>query len=367
MAAPKTGTRPVADSSATGAASAIRRTDYTLSQQELDIRNHFREFFSREVPVARVRAAGDVGFDPELWRQLADLGALGMGLSTKRESRDSSVVELVLMSEELGRAIAPVPLIEATAAIRLLSSCNAVSVRPLLKDAAAGRRITVLALNRLPPGGRQLVPGGAVADAVVGLDGEDLVVVTGKQPPPHVPNQASAPLAWWDLSGSGGTRTVIASGKKARELHAGALEEWRLLTAAALVGLSDAALRIATEYAKQRHAFGVPIGTFQAVSHSLVDSAIAIEGGRHLNLRAAWYLEHEPAAARKLVPMAFAHACRAAYEAVTAAIHVHGAAGLLLESDIPLYFLRVRTWSVLAGDPQDELDSIADHLLGSRR
>ena len=75
-----------------------------------------------------------------------------------------------------------------------------------------------------------------------------------------------------------------------------AADEWRILTAAALVGLGDAALRLGVQYAKDRHAFGAPIGSFQAIAHPLVDAATGIEGARRLVHRAAWFADHEPEA-----------------------------------------------------------------------
>jgi alkylation response protein AidB-like acyl-CoA dehydrogenase len=142
------------------------------------------------------------------------------------------------------------------------------------------------------------------------------------------------------------------------------VDEWRLLTAGALVGVAAAALDRAVEYAKVREAFGVPIGTFQAVANSLVDAAIAVEGARNLNLKTAWYRDHRPSEHLELASMAYVNASAATYRTLTAAIHAHGAAGLLLEGELPDYFQRVKTWSLLAGDPTDELDRIADLRYG---
>jgi len=187
------------------------------------------------------------------------------------------------------------------------------------------------------------------------------VIVSLDRPPPAIANQGRAPLAWWDLTGKVGSRTVLASGRKTQELFDLALREWKILTAAALVGLGDGALRLGIDYSKSRYAFGVPIATFQAVSHSLVDAAIAVEGARHMTWKAAWFSDHEPSE-RVLTPMVFVYASQAATKAVTVAIHVHGGIGLSPESDVTLYFYRAKGWSVVAGDPQAELITIADTL-----
>jgi alkylation response protein AidB-like acyl-CoA dehydrogenase len=282
-----------------------------------------------------------------------------MGLPEDRGGSGSSLVDLTLVAEEYGRVLAPVPLVEAMTAVRLLSRVEGGAA--WLPDAGAGTKIVTFAPIESRGGRRQLIPAGAVADAVIGLDKGELVLVTAAAPHAHVRNQGAAPLAWWDI-GSDGDRTVLATGARARELYLAGQLEWKLLSAAALVGLADGALNLGVEYAKVRHAFGQPIGTFQAVSHSLVDSAIAIEGSRHLNRKAAWYLEHEPAAEPTLVPMAFAYAAQAATKAVGAGLHVHGGVGFMEETDITLYFRRAKAWTVLGGDPKAELDTIADHL-----
>ena len=65
--------------------------------------------------------------------------------------------------------------------------------------------------------------------------------------------------------------------------------------AAAQTGVAQGALDLAVEYAKEREAFGVPIGAFQAIAHAIVDVAVGVEGSRSLARRAAWYCDHEPA------------------------------------------------------------------------
>ena len=335
----------------------IRRNDYSLSPEQGEVRELFADFFKSEVPSTRVRAAEPVGFDERLWKQLAAMGAISMGLPESEGGAGSSMLDLTLVAEQYGRSLAPVPLIEATVAARLLSRAGAGAA--LVDAAGSGDRIVTIAL--FPDSGRpQLVAAGAVATGVVVLRGGDLVLVSRPSPPPHVKNQGSAPLAWWDLSE--GSQTVLCSGERARAIYGDAVKEWKLLTAAALAGCGDVATKMAVDYAKVRMAFGQPIGTFQAVANSLVDAAIGTEGAKHLIWKAAWFYENEPEAESQLVPMAYTYACQAATRAVTTGVHVHGGTGFMIETDITLYFLRVKAWSVIAGDPKAELLAIADAL-----
>jgi alkylation response protein AidB-like acyl-CoA dehydrogenase len=154
----------------------------------------------------------------------------------------------------------------------------------------------------------------------------------------------------------------LSQGAPARHLFEAAQRDWLILTAAALVGLGDGAAALAVDFARVRNAFGVPIATFQAVAHPLVDAATAVEGARHLVRKAAWFADHEPSEARALVPMAYLHAVRSAGLAARVGMHVQGGFGLTLESDQQLYFRRSRGWPLLKGDPASELQPVADML-----
>ena len=108
---------------------------------------------------------------------------------------------------------------------------------------------------------------------------------------------------------------VLATGDEARVVFEAALDDWLLLTAAALVGIGAQSLEIGVEYVKERKAFDVPIGSFQAVSHRLADSATALDGARLLTYEAAWAAEAEVGRASELAAMAFAFAGEAARDA----------------------------------------------------
>jgi alkylation response protein AidB-like acyl-CoA dehydrogenase len=338
----------------------VRRNDYSLSEDQETVRQAFAEFFSNECPSSRVRAAEPEGFDAQLWKQLASLGAMSMALPAAAGGDEATLVELALVAEEYGRVLAPVPLVEAAVTARLLARCDGPAINRWIVGNAEGLELATLALHPVVVGAPQLVPGGAQARAVVGLAGDDLILVSAETPPPLAPNQGTAPLAWWDLAAAG--HQVLATGAAARALYATALAEWKVLTAAALVGLADEVKRLGAEFTKTRYTMGVPIATLQAISHPLADVEVLVSGARNLIRKAAWFTEHEPHARPELVPMAFAYAARTATRAATVGLHVQGGFGFTLESDVTLYFRRVKGWSVLAGDPGAELSTIGGVL-----
>lgn len=339
----------------------LRNDDYTLGEDLEALRDAFRAFFQKECPPERVRAAEPHGFDDELWKQLDELRAVQMGVPEASGGDGAGMVELTLVAEEVGRHLAPVPLIEAVVAARLLARSDATACAGVLAGILAGDALVTVALH--PGSGEQLVPAGAVADAAVGLVGDDLVVVGCDEQPRRPANQGHAPLAWMDLS-SAAQRTVVSSGTEAVDAYEIARREWRILMAAALVGMGEGALRIAVDHARDRFAFGVPIGSFQAIAHPLADVATEVASVRRLLRKAAWWTDTDPTGLRHLVPTAYLAAYEAAVHAATVGVHTLGGVGFTVESDEQLYFRRATGWTLVAGDPHDELDRVAEALYG---
>jgi alkylation response protein AidB-like acyl-CoA dehydrogenase len=347
----------------------FRRADFSLSEEQAAVRDAFRTALERSCPIERVEAAADgdpPGFDEKVWRQLLDMRAVAMGVPEDAGGDGAGLTELVLVAEQQGAFLAPVPLIESVVAARMLAGC--VERQPVAAEWLAGvidgSRLATVALHRQRSRTPQLVPAGGIADAVVALVDDRLVLLHPDQRPPIPANLGSTPLAVCDLADPAVDHDELASGPQARQLFEQACREWRLLMAAALVGLADSALRRGVGFATDRVAFGVPIATFQAVAHPLVDIAMAITGTRRLVWKAAWYADHEPDGSTGLVPMAYLSAVAAATKATTVGVHVQGGLGFTVESDMHLFFRRAKGWTLVTGDPDRELDAIADVRYG---
>jgi len=335
----------------------LRYNDFSLDDDQIATRDAFREFFAKQCPTTVVRAAEPSGHDGQLWGRLVGLGVTSMGVPAASGGDGACLVDLVVLAEEYGAVLAPVPLISQVVAGRLLAAASGAG--DALAGVISGDRPVVVA-PQATLGQRQLVPDAALARDVVVLDGTSLILVSLPAAAPHVPNQGSTPLAWFDPAQ--GTRRVLAEGSAAATLHARAVREWKLLTAAALVAMTSSALRIAVEFAKTRQTMGVPIGSLQGVAFPLADVAINVGGTRNLVRKAAWMAEHEPASRPDLIPMAFATAARIATHGTTTAAHTQGGLGYTTEADASLYFLRAKGWSVLAGDPDDDYRAVGDLL-----
>src|SRR3954471_6036586 len=255
-----------------------------LGEDQRAIDEVFAAFFRRESPVAVVRRAEPLGFDPALWSKLAELRAAGMGGPENVGGGGAGLGDLAVVADHLGQTIAPVPFVEHAVATRLLARFDGVDG----DDVVSGERLATLAVRPAAAGAEAwaLVPAGAVAELVVGLVGDDLVCVAGDPPGAAPRNHAAMPTA--ARSAHSSSTTVLATGHDARAAFVHAYAEWQTLTAWSLTGIAAAAQEIALEYVKKRHQFDRPIGSFQAVQQQLADLPIAIAGAQLLAGKAAW-------------------------------------------------------------------------------
>jgi alkylation response protein AidB-like acyl-CoA dehydrogenase len=329
--------------------------DLNLSDEQQQLVDSFGALYAKESPPERVRAAEPAGHDPELWLRLQENGALEMAVDERSGGWGASLLDLALVAEQHGRHLGSAPLIEAQSAARLLARLGS-RLGPdstwagaeLLEAALAGARLVTLALHPPVHGVLRLVPAGAIADDVLFFDGSSLRHMALEGERRTVSTIGSLPLADIEVPASA---TELTKGAGAVEAFDEAVNEWMILMAGALVGLAGRALEIGVAYVKEREAFGVPIGSFQAISHGLADAATALDGGTLLAREAAWSAEIEPARTPELGPLAFGFCAEAAREASYRSLHYHGGYGFMHEYDIQLYFRRARGWPAQYGEP----------------
>src|ERR1700744_2532729 len=202
----------------------LRRLDYSLTADHVDLQNAYRQFFKTHCSIETVRAAEVSGFDKNLWERLCGMGATSMALPESCGGDGATLVDLTLVAEEEGRSLAPVPWIDHVSAARLLARLGA------LGDETAG----VAAGEEHPAGlnprtagtdGPRLIPSGSIADHISVRDGDQIVRLTFGTRPTKVDNLGRLPMAWVDPVAAD-TRTVIASGAEAVADYQRALDEW---------------------------------------------------------------------------------------------------------------------------------------------
>ncbi|MDT5174724.1 MAG: hypothetical protein QOG37_1975 [Mycobacterium sp.] len=326
----------------------LRRVDYSLTEDHKALQDAYRQLLETYCPIETVWAAQETGFDKSLWERLCTMGATSMAVGEHAGGDGATLVDLALVAEELGRALAPVPWIDHVCAVRLAERLGAVET-----EMVHGNQIIGLEIAPDPSkitAGQRLIPSAAIADGLVVLDGDEVALLGFATRPVRVTNLGQLPMAWVDPDAAD-SRTVLGSGPEAIAAYRRAVDEWRVLTAAALTGLVEQTMTIAAEFAKSRYTLGVPISTLQAISHPLANMAIAVQGGRNLARRAAWFLDNEPEERPELPGCAFVFMAEEAPKAATMAVHIQGGLGVSVEAAATAYLVRARGWALAGGDP----------------
>lgn len=291
--------------------------------------------------------------------RLGELGVWGMGVPEAAGGAGAALEVLVVVAEEAGRAIVAEPVVEHQVATRLLARLKPED--PALAGCAEGKVLAAFAPMPATGGTAGLVPGGAAASVVVVLDGDQLVAVEAS-PPAAPANHADLPVADRDLDVEG--RRVLATGEAARREHARAAAEWRLLTAGVLVGVAQRALELAVAYVQERHQFGVPIGSFQALQHGLAELPGPIDGARLLAHEAAWAVATGErsvtgACGEVLATMALCFAGDVARQATARCVQYHGGYGYAEEYEAQRLYRHARGTALAGGGTDGLLDDVA--------
>ncbi|MEJ5976311.1 acyl-CoA dehydrogenase [Novosphingobium sp. PS1R-30] len=336
--------------------------NFDLTDEQEMVRDTFARFLDDNSSGERVRAALPSGFDPALWQGLAELGAFALRVPEEAGGLGLGLFDAAVVMEEAGRTLASGPLAEALVATRLLALLGGQD--DLLGKAIGGEAVVTIAMRDVAEFGRQWVSGGLVAEAVVARKGNDVVLIAvPAEARVAEENLASTPIAEIDLAAL--PATVLGSGDAALATFAAGLEEWKLLIGAALSGLSRAALVLAAAYAGERKAFGVFIGTFQAISHPLADLIAEVDSGKFMVWKAIRAIADGDADAAAQVSLAGWWTAETASRTVTQSLHTFGGIGLTTEHDIHLFNLRAKAWPLAFGDPQQLLAEAGRRLYGN--
>jgi 3-oxochol-4-en-24-oyl-CoA dehydrogenase len=339
--------------------------NFAITDDQQMLRSTFARYLDENSSTLRVRAAMPGGFDENLWRGLGELGAFCIRVPESAGGLGLGLLDAALLLEEAGRTLLSGPLAEALVAARLLAQLGS-GAAELLGRVLAGATVVTIAMRDAAREPKQWIAGGAVAEAIVARNGNDIVLISIA--PASVAagaTLASTPLAEIDLSAC--PRTVLASGAAALVQFAQGIEEWKLLMAAALAGLASESLKLAAAYASQRKQFGQLIGTFQAISHPLADRLGDVDGGRLLVWKAIRDIADGAADAGATISLSLWWSCDAAAKTVAQALHTFGGYGLTTEYDIHLYNLRAKAWPLVLGDPQRLIEEAGRRLYGGER
>lgn len=367
--------------------------DLAPSDEQQAIQQHARRFLAAEITRER-RLAWDRlpgGWDDRFWQAVGELGWLGLALPESVGGQGASLLDLGLLVEEWGRAVAPFGLFAAVAGglaldalgtepqrrewlPRVARGAGLLGLAVAERDAVLEPRAFATAVTR--EGGRLRLDGekrwvlqGATADAflVAARDGAGVSVVLVPAATPGVAVQPSTTLAKDRQSTvrfTGVSLPLAACGAAPGDAWSG-LEAVRgtlaALLCADLVGGAEAVLEMTVRYVGEREQFGVKLGTFQAVQQMIAVMAIELEGARHVTRQALWRLAARQPAERE-VAIAKAWTGRAYREITLLAHQLHGGAGYVVEHELHRHTLRAKQAELLFGSTEEWLDALADRL-----
>jgi alkylation response protein AidB-like acyl-CoA dehydrogenase len=319
---------------------AIKRTAHDL------LADRFKPDTVREL------AEGD-RYDDANWREIAELGWAGIFVEEAHGGQGLGTVELVILAEELGYAVAPVPFLSNAAAGLALQHAGSDAQRERwLPGIASGEARGAAGLLR--DGVGQLVPDADSASVIVllGRDGSGTVLEPG--------DCEIAPVDSIDQTRRYSRVTPRAGAGEALGGDASpALDRIATVTAAEIVGAAQRTMEMAIEYARDRQQFSRPIGAYQGVSHRCADMLREVESARSTVYWAAWAAEAEPETLPLAAAMAKAYASDAGWSVPASALQVHGGIGFTWEHDLHFFLKRAKVDGALFGSAGEHRERVA--------
>lgn len=378
---------------------------FEFNPEQAMLRDVTRDFLSQRCPPAHPRAmmTDARGYDERLYRDLAELGLLGLPFAEEYGGAGLGAIEQALVMEELGRVAYPGPYVASVvlAGGALRASNDEHQQQRYLPGLAAGDLIgsfafleddigwspAAIQLQAVPDGDRyrlnglkRFVPFAHVADVIVVVarigTGDGATGVTLFAVPSNAPGLTIEPNVMLDLdskvSALAFTDVVVPVAQVVGVVGAGwpivetVLRRAAVAASAEMLGAARKALEMSVDYAKTREQFGQPIGSFQAIKHRLASMLEATESAHAAVYYAAWADDAEAPDAALAASVAKATANQSARAITGDAIQVHGGIGYTWEYDLHLYWKRAKHLEPLYGDTDWHHERVLQEVLANR-
>ena len=327
--------------------------NFELTDDQRLIQRTARDFLASSYPAAEVRRLAydtERGFEDAGWAAICELGWPALLVPEEHGGLGLGVVELAVVQEELGAALAPSPFLSTVAAAAVIADAGTDEQRERWLPALAAGEARGAVATVLDDVGWTAVPDAEGADVIVVRENDAWALATETSAEPVEALDPTRRL--WRVRAEGQLEPLAGEGERAFDIVAAAL-------AAESVGVAQRAMDMAVEYAKEREQFGRPIGAYQAVSHACAQMLLEVEGARSTVLYAAWALDDEPESGPLAASMAKAYASDAGWRVPAASLQVHGGIGFTWEHDLHLWLKRGKANAYLWGDGRSHRDRVA--------
>jgi alkylation response protein AidB-like acyl-CoA dehydrogenase len=328
--------------------------DFTDDQQA--IKRTAKEMLASRFKPERVRELAEAGsYDDEAWKEMCELGWAGIFIDEEHGGQGLGIVELVILMEELGYALAPVPFLSnAAAGLALQLAGTDEQKERWLPGIASGEARGTVGMVR--DGEARLVPDADSAAVIVlfASDGSTSVVEASAAD--------VAPFETMDRTRRF-ARVRADGGEPLAGDHQPAADRIVTALAAETVGVAQKAMEMAVDYARERKQFGRPIGAYQAVSHRCAQMLLEVEGSRSAAYYAGWCADAEPESLPAAAAMAKSYSSDAGWRVCGSSLQVHGGIGFTWEHDLHFFLKRAKTNAALYGPASEHRERLASLTL----
>lgn len=368
--------------------------NFAFSDEQEELRKGVRRFLDDKSPETEVRRLMETteGYDTAVWKQMAEqLGLQGLAIPEEFGGSGYSYVELIVVLEEMGRALLCAPYFSsvALAANLLLSAGDDGAKKDYLPGIAAGTTIATVALaeasGRWDEEGVTLQARGSgdswtlTGEKLYVLDGHiaDLILVAARSAAgvsvfavdKGAAGFTATPLTTMDLTRKQAKLTFESTPARLVGSDGGGwasiskmLDLAAVALAAEQVGGAQKVLEMAVEYAKVRVQFGRPIGSFQAIKHKCADMLLEVESAKSAAYYAGWAAAEDNDELPVVASLAKSYCSEAYFHATAENIQIHGGIGFTWEHPAHLYFKRAKSSELLFGDPTYHRELLAQRI-----
>jgi alkylation response protein AidB-like acyl-CoA dehydrogenase len=375
--------------------------NFGLTEEQVILKKAARDFLEKECPKSMVRqmAIDEKGYSSQLWQKMAELGWLGLAFPARYGGEDGNFLDLVVLSEEMGRALVPCPFFTTVVlgGLYILEAGSEEQKEEFLPGLARGDTIITLALTEpgsgydagsiaveaiphqndyLINGTKLFVPYAHTADYLL------CVARTKKEVYPEggittfIVDTDTSGITCTRLSTIGRDHQCEVSFKNALatkqrmlgDLDNGWKDVEKILQKATVVlcvdmnAAAQQVLDMTVNYAKERVQFGRPIGSLTAIQHHCANMTVSLEVSRSLAYEAAWRISQGLSCAKE-VSMAKSWASECYTQITQLGVLIHGGLGITEEHDLPLYYRHAKASEIIMGNSDSHREKIAKLIL----
>ncbi len=370
---------------------------FSLTEEQEMLKKTARDFLSEKCPRAFLRQMeeSEVGYSEDLWREMAELGWMGLAFPEEYGGGGMSFLDLAVLLEEMGRACLPGPFFSTVVlgGLTVQDAGSAEQKQRYLPPAIRGESILTMAMyephvrhydspsvtvEATPDGEGYRISGTTVFVPNAHLC-DHLLCVAGTGPENGIAifaiDAGSAGMSYAPLSTIGGDKlfevsldrvsvprsNMVAGPDHGRSAVQKALERAAVARCCEVVGNMQRVLEMTVDYAKERKQFDRPIGSFQVIQHYCAEMATDVDGARFCTYRAAWMLSKGLPCAGE-VAIAKVWTGESSRRVLDRAHQIHGAIGVTMEHDLHFYTRRAKAAELVFGDADLHRETVAREM-----